>query len=92
MVKNLLAIAGDVGSIPGSGKAPREGNGYPLQYSCLKKSPSTGETGRLQFMRSRRIVYDSTTKQQHEVVMLLSLPFYQRKNSEAEVTKLVQGC
>ena len=24
----------DVGSIPGSGKSPGEGNGYPLQYSC----------------------------------------------------------
>ena len=38
MVKNLLASAGDVrdtGSIPGSGRSPGEGNGNPLQYSCL---------------------------------------------------------
>ena len=28
--------AGDVGSIPGSGRSPGEGNGNPLQYSCLK--------------------------------------------------------
>ena len=28
--------AGDLGSIPGSGKSPGEGNGYPLQYSCLE--------------------------------------------------------
>ena len=38
MVKNLLANAGDVrdtGSIPGSGRSPGEGNGNPLQYSCL---------------------------------------------------------
>ena len=28
--------AGDPGSIPGLGKSPREGNGYPLQYSCLE--------------------------------------------------------
>ena len=27
--------AGDPGSIPGSGKSPGEGNGNPLQYSCL---------------------------------------------------------
>ena len=27
--------AGDPGSIPGSGRAPGEGNGNPLQYSCL---------------------------------------------------------
>ena len=54
--------------------------------------PWTEESGGLQFMRSQRIVYDSATKQQPEVAMLLSPPFYKRKNSEAEVTKLVQGC
>ena len=30
--------AGDLGSIPGSGKSPGEGNGNPLQYSCLENS------------------------------------------------------
>ena len=28
--------AGDLGSIPGSGRSPRERNGNPLQYSCLE--------------------------------------------------------
>ena len=28
--------AGDQGSIPGSGRSPGEGNGYPLQYTCLE--------------------------------------------------------
>ena len=28
--------AGDAGSIPGSGRSPGEGNGNPLQYSCLE--------------------------------------------------------
>ena len=39
MVKNLLASARDArdtGLIPGSGRYPGEGNGYPLQYSCLE--------------------------------------------------------
>ena len=36
VVKNLLANAGDTGSIPGSGRAPTEGNGNPLRYSCLE--------------------------------------------------------
>ena len=27
---------GDPGSIPGAGRSPREGNGNPLQYSCLE--------------------------------------------------------
>ena len=35
VVKNLPANAGDSGSIPGLGRSPREGNGNPLQYSCL---------------------------------------------------------
>ena len=29
---------GDLGSIPGLGRSPGEGNGYPLQYSCLENS------------------------------------------------------
>ena len=28
--------AGDVGLIPGSGRSPGEGNGYPLHYFCLR--------------------------------------------------------
>ena len=35
VVKNLSANAKDVGSISGSGRSPRKGNGNPLQYSCL---------------------------------------------------------
>ena len=35
MIKNTPANAGDAGSIPGSGRCPGEGNGNPLQYSCL---------------------------------------------------------
>ena len=30
--------AGDLGSIPGLGRSPEEGNGYPLQYSGLENS------------------------------------------------------
>ena len=35
VVNNLPASAGDVDSILGSGRSPGEGNGNPLQYSCL---------------------------------------------------------
>ena len=34
-VKNPPANAGDVGLIPGSGRSPGEGDGNPLQNSCL---------------------------------------------------------
>ena len=33
---------GDPGSIPGSGRCPGEGNGNPLQYSCLENSMDRG--------------------------------------------------
>ena len=34
--------AGEVGSIPGSGRSPGEGNGNPIQYSCLGNPMDTG--------------------------------------------------
>ena len=36
MVKNPPANTGNSGSIPGSVRSPPEGNGNPLQYSCLE--------------------------------------------------------
>ena len=42
MVKNLLANAGDPGSIPGSGRSLGGGNGNPTQYSCLENSMDRG--------------------------------------------------
>ena len=45
VVKNLPANAGDTrdaGLIPGSGRFPGEGNGNPLQYSCLESSMDRG--------------------------------------------------
>ena len=35
MVKNLPANKGDTDSVPGLGRSSEEGNGNPLQYSCL---------------------------------------------------------
>ena len=34
--------AGGLGSIPGSGRSPGEGNGNPLQYSCLENPMDRG--------------------------------------------------
>ena len=36
LVKKICLYSGDLGSIPGWEKSPGEGNGNPLQYSCLK--------------------------------------------------------
>ena len=41
-VKASAWNAGDPGSIPGSGRSPREGNGTPLQYSCLENPMEGG--------------------------------------------------
>ena len=49
--------AGDLGSIPGSGRSPGEGNGNLLQYSCLE-NPRDEEPGRLQSMGSQRVGHD----------------------------------
>ena len=35
VVKNLSGNTGDTGLVPGLGRTPGEGNGKPLQYSCL---------------------------------------------------------
>ena len=40
--KESACNARDPGSIPGSGRAPGEGNGYPLQCSCLENSMGRG--------------------------------------------------
>ena len=43
VVKNLLASAGDTGSIPGLGRSLGEGNGNPLQYSHLRNPMDGGD-------------------------------------------------
>ena len=45
VVKNLPANVGDIkdtGSIPGSGRSPRGGNGNPVQYPCLENPKDRG--------------------------------------------------
>ena len=42
MVKSPPSNAGDVGSIPGLGRSPGEGNGNPVQYSCLENPMDRG--------------------------------------------------
>ena len=40
--KESVCNAGDLGWIPGLGKSPGEGDGYPFQYSCLENSMDRG--------------------------------------------------
>ena len=56
-VKASAYNGGDLGLIPGSGRSPGEGNGNPLQYSCLENSMDR-EPGGLQSMESQRVRHD----------------------------------
>ena len=55
--KASASDAGDLGSIPGSGRSPGEGNGNPLQYSCLE-NPMGEEPCGLQSTGSQRVGHD----------------------------------
>ena len=63
MVKNLPANAGVTGSIPGSGRSPGEGNGNPLQYSCLGNPMGRGAWQAI-VHRVAKVRHNLATKQQ----------------------------
>ena len=60
-VKNPPANAGEMGLIPGSGRSPGEGNGNPLQYSCLENPTDRG---------AQRATVHGVTKSQTRVIEL----------------------
>ena len=53
--------AGDLGSIPGSGRSPGEGNGNPLQYSC----PENPMDGRAWWVTVHGVAESDMTEQLH---------------------------
>ena len=55
--KECACDAGDLGLIPGSGRSPGEGDGYPLQYSCLENPMDRG-AWRATVQRSQRVGHD----------------------------------
>ena len=57
--KETACNVGDWGSVPGLGRSPGEGNGYPLH------------SGRLQSMGSQRVSYDWATKHTHMLSAML---------------------
>ena len=56
-VKASACNVGDLGSIPGSGRSPGEGNGNPLQYSCLE-NPKDGGAWWATVHGSKRVGHD----------------------------------
>ena len=63
VVKNPPASAGDAGLIPGLGRSPAEGNGNPLQYSCLGIPMDRNLLGYSPWGH-QRVGHDLATKQQ----------------------------
>jgi len=77
-VKNL-SMQGDVGSIPGLGRSPGEGNGNLLQHSCWQ-IPWTEDPGSLQSMGLQRVKHNLATRQQQcqrkiEVINIICVLF-----------------
>ena len=58
--KEYTCNVGDLGLMLGSGRSPREGNGYPLQYPCLENPM---DRAGLQSLGPQRVGYDLATEQ-----------------------------
>ena len=65
-VKASAWNAGDLGLIPGSGRSPGEGNGNPLQYSCLENPLEGGAWS----MGSQRVGHDWATSLFHSLFFI----------------------
>ena len=63
VVKNVPANAGDSGLIPSLERSPREGNGNPLQYSCLR-NPIDRSLAGCSPRGHKRVGHDLATEQQ----------------------------
>ena len=63
VVKNPPANTGDAGSVPGLGRFPGEGNGNPLQYSCLEHPIDRGSWQ----ATVRGVAESNTTEHDHHI-------------------------
>ena len=58
--KESACNSGDPGLIPRLGRSPREGNGYPLQYSCLENPVNRGAFTQKQNIKIEIILWSKT--------------------------------
>ena len=58
--KDSVCNVGDLHSVSGLGRSPGEGNGYPLQHSCLENSMDRG-AWQVTIQGSQRVGHDQTT-------------------------------
>ena len=84
VVKNLPANTRDTGSIPGLRRTPGEGNGNPLQYSCLGNFMVKGAwRATYSTWGCKRVRHDLATKQQ----VTIRLNMQRRKDNLSRVTQ-----
>ena len=86
VIKNLPANAGDVrdlGLVPGLGRSPGEGNGNPLQYSCLENPTDRGT-----WWATVHGVAQSQTQLKQFSIALLLLRRYIYISSSAKINRL----
>ena len=67
-MKEFSCSAGDEGSIPGSGRSSGEGNGNPLQYTCLGNPMDRG-SWQPTVHRIRRVGHNLVVKQHHQIIL-----------------------
>ena len=79
--------AGDMGSIPGLGRSPGEGNGNPLQYSCLENPMDRGAWWAIvhRVTKSRKRLSDFTFTFKHYKVFYVFI-LADRRNSKQELS------
>ena len=75
--KAFACNAGNLSLIPGSGRSPGEGNGNPLQYSCLGNPVDRGAWQAIVLGNLKRVRHDLPTKQQQQcdLGLLNKIPF-----------------
>ena len=73
--KESACNSGDLGLIPGVGRSPGEGNGSPLQYSCLE-NPMDGGACQATVHGSQRVGYDWTTSLSFSLSLSVFLPSF----------------
>ena len=74
--KECTPNAGDMGSIPGSGRSPGEGNGNPLHYSCLENAMDGGARRATVHWVAKTVQMTEVTEYTHAADMEMQLHAY----------------